>query len=58
MPSASSPACTAPGRFGIRIEDIVVCTADGPDVLNEAPRDLLVVAGAAAATSKAGGGAG
>jgi Xaa-Pro aminopeptidase len=33
------------GRFGVRIEDIVVCGADGPDVLNEAPRELLVVPG-------------
>ncbi|HLB44401.1 MAG TPA: M24 family metallopeptidase, partial [Candidatus Limnocylindrales bacterium] len=33
------------GRFGARIEDIVVCAADGPDVLDEAPRDLLVVRG-------------
>ena len=33
------------GRFGVRIEDIVVCGLDGPDVLNEAPRELLVVRG-------------
>ena len=33
------------GRFGARIEDIVVCGTDGPDALNEAPRDLLVVRG-------------
>ncbi len=33
------------GRHGARIEDIVVCAADGPDALNEAPRDLLVVTG-------------
>jgi Xaa-Pro aminopeptidase len=39
------PGIYVPGRFGIRIEDIVVCTPAGPDVLNEAPRDLLVVAG-------------
>ncbi len=33
------------GRFGARIEDIVVCTADGGETLNQAPRDLLVVRG-------------
>jgi Xaa-Pro aminopeptidase len=33
------------GRFGVRIEDIVVCTDTGADVLNQAPHDLLVVAG-------------
>ena len=32
-------------RHGIRIEDIVVCGAEGPDVLNAAPRDLLIVGG-------------
>jgi Xaa-Pro aminopeptidase len=32
-------------EYGARIEDIVVCGPDGPDVLNEAPRDLLVVSG-------------
>jgi Xaa-Pro aminopeptidase len=39
------PGVYLAGRFGVRIEDIVVCTADGPDVLNQAPRDLMVVAG-------------
>jgi Xaa-Pro dipeptidase len=33
------------GRYGARIEDIVVCTTDGGDTLNQAPRDLLVVRG-------------
>jgi len=39
------PGVYLPGRFGVRIEDIVVCTTDGADVLNEASHDLLVVAG-------------
>jgi len=39
------PGIYLEGRFGARIEDIVVCTADGPIVLNEAPRDLYVVDG-------------
>lgn len=33
------------GRFGARIEDIVVCTSDGAETLNQAPRELLVVRG-------------
>jgi Xaa-Pro aminopeptidase len=52
------PGVYLAGRFGIRIEDIVVCTADGVDVLNEAPHDLLVVTGEGAATSKGAAGAG
>lgn len=39
------PGIYVEGRFGARIEDIVVCGESGPDVLNQAPRDLLVVDG-------------
>jgi Xaa-Pro aminopeptidase len=38
------PGIYVPGRFGMRLEDIVVATADGPDRLNRAARDLAVVA--------------
>jgi Xaa-Pro aminopeptidase len=31
------------GRWGARIEDIVACGEDGPDVLNQRPRDLVIV---------------
>jgi Xaa-Pro aminopeptidase len=37
------PGIYLPGRFGLRLEDIVVATDDGPHRLNEAPRDLAVV---------------
>ena len=33
-----------PGPHGARIEDIVVCTADGDERLNHTPRELVVVA--------------
>jgi len=39
------PGIYLQGRYGARIEDIVVCTDVGPDVLNELPRELRVVAG-------------
>jgi Xaa-Pro aminopeptidase len=39
------PGIYLAGRFGVRIEDIVVCGEDGPDVLNQSPRELQVVAG-------------
>ena len=39
------PGIYLEGRYGARIEDIVVCGTDGPIVLNEASRDLWVVNG-------------
>ncbi len=39
------PGIYLEGRYGVRIEDVVVCAADGPDVLNQATRELLVVSG-------------
>jgi len=38
------PGVYLPGRFGLRLEDIVVARADGPERLNLAARDLAVVA--------------
>jgi Xaa-Pro aminopeptidase len=39
------PGIYLEGRYGARIEDIVVCGADGPDVLNQADRSLREVTG-------------
>ena len=39
------PGIYLAGRYGVRIEDIVVCGRTGPDVLNESTRDLQVVTG-------------
>jgi Xaa-Pro aminopeptidase len=39
------PGIYVEGRYGARIEDIVVCGQNGPIVLNEASRDLYVVDG-------------
>ena len=39
------PGIYIEGQYGARIEDIVVCGPDGPDVLNEAPRKLYVIPG-------------
>jgi Xaa-Pro aminopeptidase len=38
------PGIYLPGRFGMRLEDIVVATAGGPRRLNRADRDLTIVA--------------
>jgi Xaa-Pro aminopeptidase len=45
MAFSVEPGIYLEGRHGARIEDIVVCGSDGPDVLNESSRDLWVVAG-------------
>ena len=38
------PGIYFPGRFGMRLEDIVVATEPGPRRLNQASRELAVVA--------------
>jgi Xaa-Pro aminopeptidase len=38
------PGVYVPGRIGVRIEDLVVVTADGHEVLSSLPKDLQVVA--------------
>jgi Xaa-Pro aminopeptidase len=43
MVFSDEPGVYFPGRFGIRIEDTVVCTADGGRRLNEATRELRVM---------------
>ncbi len=45
MAFSIEPGIYLEGRYGARIEDIAICGPDGPIVLNEAPRDLLVVDG-------------
>jgi Xaa-Pro aminopeptidase len=45
MAFSIEPGIYFPGRHGARIEDIVVCGADGPIVLNNASRELRVVSG-------------
>lgn len=36
------PGIYLPGRFGIRLEEIVILSADGPKILSGLPRDLFV----------------
>jgi Xaa-Pro dipeptidase len=44
MAFSIEPGIYVAGRWGMRIEDIVVCTADGSETLNNSPRDLAIVA--------------
>jgi Xaa-Pro aminopeptidase len=43
MVFSDEPGVYFPGRFGVRIEDTVVCTAEGGRRLNEATRTLIVM---------------
>jgi Xaa-Pro aminopeptidase len=43
MTFSVEPGIYIPGRFGVRIEDIVVCTDRGVDELNHADRSLSIV---------------
>ena len=45
MAFSIEPGIYLPGRYGARIEDIVVCGPDGPIVLNNESRELRVVPG-------------
>jgi Xaa-Pro aminopeptidase len=43
MVFSDEPGVYLEGRFGVRIEDTVVCTETGGERLNEATRDLIVM---------------
>lgn len=42
MTFSIEPGIYLPGRFGIRLEEIVVLRADGPEILSTLPRDVHV----------------
>ena len=44
MAFSVEPGIYVPGRFGMRIEDIVICTPQGVRALNDSPRQLTSVA--------------
>ncbi|MFL5778715.1 MAG: M24 family metallopeptidase, partial [Chloroflexota bacterium] len=45
MAFSIEPGIYIEGRYGARIEDVVMCGNDGPIVLNTVPRELVIVDG-------------
>ncbi len=43
MVFSDEPGIYIPGKFGVRIEDTVLCTETGAELLNNARRDLIVM---------------
>lgn len=43
MAFSIEPGIYLPGKFGVRIEDIVICTDTEPESLNQSSRDLVIV---------------
>ena len=43
MTFSIEPGIYLPGRFGVRVEDLIAVTPDGCETLNAAPRDLTVL---------------
>jgi Xaa-Pro aminopeptidase len=37
------PGIYLPGRFGIRLEEIVILRSDGPEILSDLPRDVVFI---------------
>ncbi len=40
---SAEPGIYLPGKFGVRIEDVVVITADGCEILTKSPKNLLII---------------
>ena len=43
MVASAEPGIYLPGKFGVRIEDVVIFTADGCEDITKSPKNLLIV---------------
>ncbi len=45
MVSSAEPGIYLPGKFGVRIEDVVIFTADGCENITHSPKNLIIING-------------
>jgi Xaa-Pro aminopeptidase len=43
MVCSAEPGIYLPGKFGVRIEDVVVFTPDGCEILTASPKNLIII---------------
>jgi len=43
MVSSAEPGIYLPGKFGVRIEDLVIFTADGCENITKSPKNLMIL---------------
>jgi len=43
MVFSMEPGIYLPGEFGVRLEEIVILRPDGPEILSQLPRDLVII---------------
>ena len=43
MVTSAEPGIYLPGEFGVRIEDVVIFTADGCENITKSPKDLIII---------------
>ncbi len=43
MVCSAEPGIYLPGKFGVRIEDVVVITPDGCEILTKSPKNLIII---------------
>ena len=43
MVASAEPGIYLPGKFGVRIEDVVIFTEDGCENITKSPKNLIIV---------------
>ncbi len=43
MVNSAEPGIYLPGKFGVRIEDVVIFQEDGCEVITHSPKNLIII---------------